>query len=236
MGRMLARFVVLALATALVANACGGEFLTPTSPGEVGVGVTIGGRPPVPAPVPAPTPTGPVMASPPAGVSSGVWRVAFSSDGRMRRPDAVHIVLPSDTDEVTKTLFASVVGKVIGFIEGKTPMDLVASPFSIGNFPVTVVPSLLCGGEAASACNTLNYNSVGKVVGGKIEFATTEYMHDEVIVMHEIFRTLGLTGLSPVPGIMSPTWVWGQPRPSDEEQKMLLARYDYPLLSVYAPQ
>ena len=190
-----------------------------------GVGGTPGGV--------GPTPLAPVLAPPPEGVSPEVWRVAFVvSTARLYRPDAVHIVLPSDTDDATRAVFTLAVSNVSRFIEGKTPIDLVEGPFG-ATFPVAVVPRLRCGGfDSVIACTSLAITSLGKVTGGKMEFASVEAMSMN-IVMHEIFRTLGINGHSPVSGMMSLV-PWQQPRPTDEEQKMLLGRYNYPLLSIYS--
>lgn len=219
-------FVVWTVALVFSSACSGSDLVVPGAPTPIPP--IIGG------PSPSPTPRTPVLAPPPLGVRSEVWRVAFGQDGRLHRPDAVHLVLPEDADEVTKALFASVANKVMGFIQGKTPIDLIPDPSGVGNFSITVVPNLMCSGASASGCTSAFYNgTTGKIMYGRMEFATLAYMHNEVVAMHETFRTLGLTGLSPIPGIMSSTWVWNQPRPSDEEQIMLLARYDYPLMAQF---
>ena len=206
-------FVVLVLTFSVSACSSGGS--APTSPS--------------PAEVINPIPAGPVMAPPPAGVSPEVWRVAFMAGIMLVRPDEVHIVLP---DQETEALFTSVLSLVRPLI--RTPIDFVASPVG-ATFPVTVVPELLCNGQKVGGCTSFQRDSTGRVISGRIEFSSVENMHNRALVMHEMLHTLGINQTSPVPGIMAQN-PWSRLEPSDEEQKMILGRYEYPLLARYSPQ
>lgn len=169
--------------------------------------------------------TGDVYAPPPPGVPAEVWRVAFSSDGRLRRPEAVHLSLPPEADIAVWT---AVVNQVNGLVQ--TKIDLV--PGGVGaTFPVSVQAGLQCKGMTVSGCTTLTYDALGHVIGQKMEYDSIASMNNWSLVMHEVFRTLGMATDSPVPGIMAlhPT------APTEEEKAMFLAREIPPLLAMYSP-
>lgn len=213
------RFTKTLLALVLVAPAvtigCGGS--SPVGPSPTGS-------------IASATPTsGPVMAPPPAGVSSAMWKNGFFGDELLRRPSAIHIVLPPDLDEATRTLYADVAQRIVGF-EG-TPMDLIPNPNGTDNFQVSMVPGS-CGGFAA--CTGRVYDASGRVTGGTITFTSETSMRNRFAVMHELIHALGVTGHSSMPGIMAPG-PWSELRPNDEELRMLVGRRTPPLLAKYSP-
>lgn len=219
-------WAVALTALAFATVACGGS---PTAPDP--------SQPPPSQPPNQPPPPVVVYASPPTGVSAEVWRVGFfMSDGKLRRPDAVHIILPDDASQDARDNFAAVVAAVnqMGF---QTPVDLIAAPNG-ATFTVSVVPGLTCsGGTVAAACTALSNDSIGRITGGTMKFAFASFMGSQAYatVMHEVFRTMGVAGgESPKPGIMasSPSGT----APTAEELAMLRGRYNYPLLAVYAAQ
>jgi hypothetical protein len=184
---------------------------------------------------PSPAASAVVNAPPPPGVSANVWLVAFaSSDNRLHRPiDAVHIVLPSGTDDATRSLFASVAAEVTASVNGKTLVDTMASA-SGAVFNVRVTPGLACVGmSGVSGCTSLTIAGTGEVTGGTIEFDSASSMLTRSIVMHEVYRTLGMNRNSPASGIMALT---PAPAPTAEELAMFVGRYSYPILAVYAGQ
>lgn len=172
-------------------------------------------------------------APPPPGVSPEVWRVAFIGD-RLYRPDAVHLVLPSDISPEARANFIAVVTAMNSW-GLSTPIDIVASaPATGATFVVSVVPGLICGLTPAGGCTLLGGSDPeGKIVGkGKMQFAFASAMHQFSFVMHECLRTIGVMELSPFPGILyhDPT------PPTPEELVMLRARDKLPLLSIYSAQ
>lgn len=205
------RFAIIAMMLALTGVSCG----SPTTP-----------TPPTPPP-----PTM-VMAPPPDGVSNEVWRIGFGSDGLLRRPDAVHLDM-SDFDSSIQSVFAEMLVVAADIVQQKTSLDMI--PGGIGaTFKVALNPGLVCGDYGRTAgCTTLRYeDSVGRVTGGKMEFVSVTIMQNKTVVLHEIIRTLGVIGNSPVSGLMSQT-PWSSARPTEEERLMLLGRYNYPLLAQY---
>lgn len=204
-------YVALFLATGLIVGCDGGrsESYSPTAPTSTAV-----------------------YAPPPVGVSPEVWRVAFSSNGRLNRPEppSVHLDVSAFGADI-KAIFAEMAGIAEETVERKTSIDLV--PGGAGaTFVVSVVPDLLCNSRLVAGCTRIQTDQ-GRVVGGKMEFDSLLVMQSKPLVLHEIFRTLGLSESSPVSGIMS-SIPWRQARATDEERLMFLGRYNYPLLAFYA--
>ncbi len=181
-----------------------------------------------------------VMAPPPTGVSSEVWRVGFMMrDELLYRSKVVHVVLPPDTDPSTRALFEKHTRAITELTQGQTQMDTIPDPSGYGNFPVTLVAGLVCGGVKAGGCTSLKFqNGSGDIYGGKIEFQDAFHMSNEMLVVHELYRTLGMDGNSPKAGIFSFDKLidWGKPYPSEEERLMILGRYLPPLLAKYSPK
>lgn len=218
MNRQRASFVVALaiLIASLSPVACGS---TPTSPS---------------GPVTPPPPPALVMAPPPAGVSAANWRVAFGSDGRLYRPpavppapEAVHLDMSVFSLDV-RSFFLERMSVAQGMVQGKTTFDL--TPGGMGaTITVSLTPGLTCGNFGlVAACTTLNWSSDGWITGGKMEFTSVTAMTQPRPVLHEILRTLGLTGLAPTGIMASPLQ-----DPTDEDITMLRARYNFPLLAVY---
>ncbi len=245
------RSFVLVLVAFFGTSACSGSSTAPTAtPAAKAAGAASGspdasqtaGKSPTPAPTvtPAATPV-PGMVPPPTGMDPEVWRTGFSADELMRRAEIVHAVLPVDASEKTKEIFDRLTANVTGFVEGKTQLDTLPDPTGYGNFVVSVVANLVCAGKpAVGACTTRTYDSTGRVTGGTIQFSLEVYMQNEVLVVHELLWTLGLH-LNPANQKLGITsydrlWEWNKPYPTDEELKMLRARYDCLLLSRYSPK
>lgn len=223
MGRYSWLFVVLA--TTLVACGKGGSDSTTIAP-STGTGTST--TSPAPAtPVPTlPAPVGPVMAPAPAGVPAPVWMIACSpDDNRLYLPDGtINVVLSPDNDDITKKTFASAKDAVVGYIQGKTPYVITEVATGSVIFRVTVNPGIPSDGYT-----TVFRSSDGHVTGGIIEFSGVSKMHNRRLVMHELFRALGVTQSSPVPGLMSAHLAASEPTP--EEVAMFLGRYTYPPLA-----
>lgn len=193
---------------------CGAGSLSAPTP------VTVASATPVPSPTT-------VTAPPPQGVSAGVWLAGFTWDRRLRRPEKVEYVFNENVPQSMRDSFARMIPIALETIQGKTSITI--SDNGQGNFKVRLVDKTPCG---TGACTSLAYDG-GLVKEGLVEFTTDN--PGEWTILHEIFRTLGVMGTSPVPGIMSvPSWT--ETRPSTEERIMLLARYDYPLLALFSEQ
>ena len=194
-----------------------------------GLSPTAPTNPPALIPITPTTPT--VMAPPPLGLDPAVWKVGFLGN-QLYRSEVVHLDISAvaglhpDIQGVFDRM-ASVATSSVG---GRTTVDtIVGGPGA--TFVVTFEP---CDNGAA-ACTYPNGNDDGKITGGRVHYSTIDCMRTESVVLHEIYRSFGVGGLNPKKGVMSST-PWLDPRPSDEEQVMLLGRYDYPLLSVYSAQ
>jgi hypothetical protein len=107
-----------------------------------------------------------------------------------------------------------------------------------GSLIVSIVPGLICAGEAAWGCTGLVYDEKGKYVSGTMQFSSLETIRNEEIVAHEFMWALGLrtTLNNPTPGLTSPNHLgsWGYPYPNEEELKVLIGRYSYPYLAAYS--
>jgi len=220
---MLLRNFVVALLLASFASACGN---TPVP--------SISG--PSDPPPSTPPPAAPVMAPPPSGVSPEVWRVAFLSGVALYRPESPAIVSfdVSGLEAVDQATFVNMAKVAEDSVEGRTKFEVGTQ--SGANFIVSMVSSLVCFGQAALGCTVFRTDSSGRVLGGKIEFDSTRMtVIPFTLVLHEIYRTLGISELSPAYGILS-AHIWPNPRPSDEERLMLLGRYQFPLLAQYSVQ
>lgn len=187
------------------------------------------------APTSTTTTTTAVSAPPPAGVSAGVWQVAFlPTDNAMHRAVApIHVVLPSDATAETKDLFASVAAQIGSVLQGNNTIDTTNTTTGVV-YTVKITPGLVCGGvSGASGCTTVVTAGTGEVISGTMEFVSAAAMLDRNLVQHELYRTLGMTRNSPSPGVMAQ-----QPAasPTAEEIAMFLGRYKYPNGAVYAAQ
>jgi len=165
--------------------------------------------------------------APPAGVRQELWAMACSNNGRMRYPDAVHL-LPPAGDAQTQANFAAVAKEMNGL--SSIPVDVVSSPVATGaTVTMAVVPGQVCGayGQTA-ACTYMTPDSSGRLTGGRMEFASINVMRDFTAGLREGLRTLGITGVSPFPGLFAQ-----QPSSlTEEERTMIRARTEVPRLGL----
>jgi len=198
------------------------------------------------APSLGPGPVGPVLvyAPTPRGLSPAVWRVGFLDDG-LCRPEGAVYYLPPPQVEGAKTVLETVLAEIEFLLNHKESLVVSATPPSGGVVVrVLVTPGLTRSGapwnggltQVEADGNRLDGGPC--VIGGAtIQFSRPEILlHDRNLVMHEIFRSLGVGGTlePPASGLMSLP-AWPNPGPNPEEHRMLLERYNYPSGALWAP-